>query len=449
MVPQQKYVAADPDNGSRKSVKLSVVAMRGYRRRMTWEETGLPWVPPSPNMPTPRTALAYVGARASEWVPTAARGKGQPRLSSWWRDMGGWATRGLSHETNTCARGSVHRATELFERVTAAEVRGGGGGAGPGRRGRSSVKRGLNYRPNYAESSPGNSPRKNGARLLARLRARRRRQEAPRREERQGEREEEEQEQTEPTAERENDSEFATEPPSMDPRRSTARRISPQPRGRCRDESCPACRCTRAESRTPCSGRESRFCWPSGGATPRSLRGGSRRRCGPGSRTRDGAPRTRRCCAPPPNPPTPTTPGRDDTPMNAPRTTGTAPRTIAAGAATTARFPGSPESARRPGRRPGLPRDRPSPGRPRRPRDGDPKKAPFIDMLTGSAALREAVEAADDEKVEGVIVEWESQLGRSSAGSQARVPPLRLTRGGRGGAYASARARDTARCHLS
>ena len=31
-------------------------------------------------------------------------------------------------------------------------------------------------------------------------------------------------------------------------------------------------------------------------------------------------------------------------------------------------------------------------------------------MLTGSAALREAVDAADDEKVEGVIAEWESQL---------------------------------------
>src|ERR671922_378217 len=31
---------------------LDVVAMRGWRRRMLWEDTGLPWVPPSPNMPT-------------------------------------------------------------------------------------------------------------------------------------------------------------------------------------------------------------------------------------------------------------------------------------------------------------------------------------------------------------------------------------------------------------
>ena len=83
----KKYVAADPDNGSRKSVKLSVVAMRGYRRRMTWEETGLPWVPPSPNMPTPRTALAYVGGALLEGT-NCCEGKGQPRLSSWWARHG-------------------------------------------------------------------------------------------------------------------------------------------------------------------------------------------------------------------------------------------------------------------------------------------------------------------------------------------------------------------------
>ncbi len=40
---------------------LTVVAMSGWRRRMLWEDTGLPWVPPSPNMPTPDTALVYPG----------------------------------------------------------------------------------------------------------------------------------------------------------------------------------------------------------------------------------------------------------------------------------------------------------------------------------------------------------------------------------------------------
>lgn len=40
---------------------LVVVPMRGWRRSMWWEETGLPWVIPSPNMPTVSTATVYPG----------------------------------------------------------------------------------------------------------------------------------------------------------------------------------------------------------------------------------------------------------------------------------------------------------------------------------------------------------------------------------------------------
>lgn len=40
---------------------LVVVEMDGWRRGMLYEETGLPWVLPSPNMPTPETALVYPG----------------------------------------------------------------------------------------------------------------------------------------------------------------------------------------------------------------------------------------------------------------------------------------------------------------------------------------------------------------------------------------------------
>ncbi len=40
---------------------LTVLACEGWRRGMWWEATGLPWVPPSPNMPTPETALLYPG----------------------------------------------------------------------------------------------------------------------------------------------------------------------------------------------------------------------------------------------------------------------------------------------------------------------------------------------------------------------------------------------------
>jgi len=42
-------------------LELTVVECRGWRRRMHQRETGLPWVFPSPNMPTPETALVYPG----------------------------------------------------------------------------------------------------------------------------------------------------------------------------------------------------------------------------------------------------------------------------------------------------------------------------------------------------------------------------------------------------
>ena len=40
---------------------LEVVPMRGWRREMFFDQTGLAWVPPSPNMPRPETALVYPG----------------------------------------------------------------------------------------------------------------------------------------------------------------------------------------------------------------------------------------------------------------------------------------------------------------------------------------------------------------------------------------------------
>lgn len=40
---------------------LTVVPMRGWKRRMWFEDTGLPWVAPSPNMPTVATAAVYPG----------------------------------------------------------------------------------------------------------------------------------------------------------------------------------------------------------------------------------------------------------------------------------------------------------------------------------------------------------------------------------------------------
>ena len=39
--------------------KLTVVPMEGWTRDMTFEKTGLPWVPPSPNIPYPQNAVNY------------------------------------------------------------------------------------------------------------------------------------------------------------------------------------------------------------------------------------------------------------------------------------------------------------------------------------------------------------------------------------------------------
>ncbi|MEW6719497.1 MAG: DUF1343 domain-containing protein [Thermodesulfobacteriota bacterium] len=42
-------------------LELTVIPCAGWRRGMWWRDTGLPWVFPSPNMPTPETALVYPG----------------------------------------------------------------------------------------------------------------------------------------------------------------------------------------------------------------------------------------------------------------------------------------------------------------------------------------------------------------------------------------------------
>ncbi|WP_022853844.1 exo-beta-N-acetylmuramidase NamZ family protein [Thermodesulfatator atlanticus] len=42
-------------------VSLRVIPLEGWKRNMLFPETGLPWIPPSPNMPTFQTALLYPG----------------------------------------------------------------------------------------------------------------------------------------------------------------------------------------------------------------------------------------------------------------------------------------------------------------------------------------------------------------------------------------------------
>ncbi len=57
---------------------LTVVPMRGWRRPMLWEDTGLPWVAPSPNMPTPDTARVYPGGCLIEGT-NLSEGRGTTR----------------------------------------------------------------------------------------------------------------------------------------------------------------------------------------------------------------------------------------------------------------------------------------------------------------------------------------------------------------------------------
>jgi uncharacterized protein YbbC (DUF1343 family) len=62
--------------------RLTVVPMRGWRRAMLWEDTGLPWVPPSPNMPTPDTARVYSGGCLIEGT-NLSEGRGTTRPFEW------------------------------------------------------------------------------------------------------------------------------------------------------------------------------------------------------------------------------------------------------------------------------------------------------------------------------------------------------------------------------
>jgi uncharacterized protein YbbC (DUF1343 family) len=57
------------------SLKLTVVPMRGWKREMLWADTGLPWRPPSPNLRTPTSAIAFPAFGLFEGVE-ASEGRG-------------------------------------------------------------------------------------------------------------------------------------------------------------------------------------------------------------------------------------------------------------------------------------------------------------------------------------------------------------------------------------
>ncbi|GGY00574.1 exo-beta-N-acetylmuramidase NamZ family protein [Streptomyces anandii] len=59
-------------------VRLDTVLMTGWKRSEFYDASGLPWVPPSPNMPTPDTALVYSGTCLFEGT-NLSEGRGTTR----------------------------------------------------------------------------------------------------------------------------------------------------------------------------------------------------------------------------------------------------------------------------------------------------------------------------------------------------------------------------------
>ncbi|WP_436912376.1 exo-beta-N-acetylmuramidase NamZ family protein [Halosimplex marinum] len=73
---------------------LDVVELGGWSREQWYDETGLPWVPPSPNMPSLETAILYPGTCLFEGT-TLSEGRGTARpfklLGAPWVDAEAWA----------------------------------------------------------------------------------------------------------------------------------------------------------------------------------------------------------------------------------------------------------------------------------------------------------------------------------------------------------------------
>ncbi|MGD9897455.1 MAG: exo-beta-N-acetylmuramidase NamZ domain-containing protein [Candidatus Methylacidiphilaceae bacterium] len=110
-----------------KRPSLTVVPMNGWRREMIWEDTGLLWVPPSPNLPQAESAFFYVLTGLLGETAGVNNGVGTPlpfaRVGSPDLDPYGFA-RALSHHR---IAGVVFRPTwyRLFGREAHAKVFGG------------------------------------------------------------------------------------------------------------------------------------------------------------------------------------------------------------------------------------------------------------------------------------------------------------------------------------
>jgi uncharacterized protein YbbC (DUF1343 family) len=92
---------------------LHVVAMEGWSRGMYFDDTGLPWVMPSPNMPTLDTAIVYPGAVLFEGTQVS-EGRGTTRpfelLGAPWID-----SERCCRDLNALGLSGVHYRPVIFE----------------------------------------------------------------------------------------------------------------------------------------------------------------------------------------------------------------------------------------------------------------------------------------------------------------------------------------------
>jgi len=95
------------------NASLDVVPMEGWSRGMFWDETALPWIIPSPNMPTLDTAIVYPGQVLFEGTQLS-EGRGTTRpfelVGAPWIDADRFATR-----MNTYGLPGVHFRATWFE----------------------------------------------------------------------------------------------------------------------------------------------------------------------------------------------------------------------------------------------------------------------------------------------------------------------------------------------
>lgn len=107
-----RLVAAQDQRDGRPTPTPGVVTMTGWTRTMYWEDTGLQWVMPSPNLPTPTSALVYAGTGLFEGT-VLSEGRGTTRP---FELVGApWLDEGYAESLNASALGGVHFRPTWFQ----------------------------------------------------------------------------------------------------------------------------------------------------------------------------------------------------------------------------------------------------------------------------------------------------------------------------------------------